>query len=143
MQLKEIMTLNVECLKPDDTLAHAAERLRDMNVGSMPVCGPNDRLAGIITDRDIAIRIVAEGRDPASRAKDIVTYDPVVVTEHESIESAASKMRKAGVRRLPIVSGDGAIVGMVTADDLIMLLGRELADLGQGLAESADTDDTR
>jgi len=89
---------------------------------------------GIITDRDIAIRIVAEGRDPTVTAADVMTYDPVVVAADESIETAAYKMRKHGVRRLPVVTGDGAIAGMVTADDLVMLLGRELADLGHGLA---------
>lgn len=56
MRLKEIMTRQVECLNPSDTLAHAAERMRDLNVGSLPVCGEDDRLAGIITDRDITVR---------------------------------------------------------------------------------------
>jgi len=119
-----------------------ARMLRDEHVGCVVITRGRHPV-GIITDRDIAIRIVAEGRDPAVTAADVMTYDPIVVAEDESIETAAYKMRKHGIRRLPVVTGDGAIAGMVTADDLVMLLGRELADLGHGLAESADTDDSR
>jgi CBS domain-containing protein len=126
----------------NESVRAIAQMLRDHHVGCV-VITRDTRPVGIITDRDIAIRVVAEGLDPKTKAAEIVTYDPVVVTEDESIESAAAKIRKHGVRRLPIVTANGAIAGVVTADDLVMLLGRELADIGEGLASSSDTEDSR
>ena len=66
MQLKDIMTPNPECIRPDATLQEAARRMRDLDVGPLPVCGDDDRLAGMITDRDITVRAVAEGKDPTT-----------------------------------------------------------------------------
>jgi CBS domain-containing protein len=83
--------------------------------------------------------------DPAAtRVSEIVTYDPVVVSESDGIETAAARMREHGVRRLPIIlNATGAIAGMVTADDLMVFLGRELASLCEGIEESSDACDSR
>jgi CBS domain-containing protein len=78
MQLREMMTRHVECIKPDDTLAYAAERMRDLDVGSLPVCGSDDQLAGIITDRDITVRGTALRRDPENtRVNELMTPEIV------------------------------------------------------------------
>jgi predicted transcriptional regulator len=74
---------------------------------------------------------------------DVVTYDPVVVDEASSLESATARMREHGVRRLPIVDHDGAVVGIVTADDVAVLLGRELAELTSAIDENADASESR
>lgn len=120
----------------------AARKLRDAHVGCVVVIR-GDHPVGIVTDRDLAVRVVAEGRDPRStRVSEIVTYDPVVVAGTDGIETAARRMREHGIRRLPIVEG-GSCVGIVTADDLVVLLGRELADLCEGINGSADACDSR
>ena len=76
MQLKDIMTPKPECVRPDDTLQDAAARMRDLDVGPLPVCGDDDRLAGMITDRDIVVRAVAEGKDPrTTRVREAMTEE--------------------------------------------------------------------
>lgn len=126
-----------------ETVTAVAQKLRDSRVGCVVVL-TDGRPAGIITDRDLAIRIVADGRDPsATRASDIVTYDPITCEESESVLEAVEKMRKHGVRRLPVVDGRGALVGIVTANDLIVDLGRQLGAVAESLATSADTTDSR
>lgn len=126
-----------------DEAAAVARTMRDARVGCVVVTR-GVHPVGIITDRDLALRVVAEGRDPTrTRASEIVTYDPFVIEEEAEIETAAARMREHGVRRLPIVDGSGKVVGMVTADDLLALLGREFANLCAGIEESADSSDSR
>ena len=99
---------------------------------------------GIVTDRDIALRVVAEGRDPsATTVRDIVTYEPFVIEEESAIETAAARMREHGVRRLPVIDTQGHVVGMVTADDLMGLLGRELADVCSAIEDASDVTESR
>lgn len=125
------------------TLVEAAKRMRDGRVGSLVVVR-SGRPIGIVTDRDIVVRAVAEGHDPSNtRIGDYVTYDPVTVFVHEGIETASQRMRRHGVRRLPIVDVDGIAVGMVTADDLLVLLGGEMAAVCEGIEHAADADDSR
>lgn len=126
-----------------DSVAEVARTMRDARVGSVVVTRRGYPV-GIITDRDLALRVVAEGRDPTrTPASEVVTYDPFVIEDDAEIETAAARMREHGVRRLPIVDGSGNVVGMVTADDLMALLGREFADLCAGIEGSADSSDSR
>ena len=119
MQLKEIMTSHVECLKPDDTLVHAAERMRDLNVGSLPVCGQDDRLAGIITDRDITVRGTATCCDPANtRVADVMTPEISFCFEDDDIAKAVSLMEEKQIRRLAVLNRDKRLVGIVSLGDL-------------------------
>lgn len=119
MQLKEIMTSLVECVKPTDTLVHTAERMRDMNVGSLPVCDSNDRLAGMITDRDITIRATADSCEPEmTLVADVMTPEVTWCFEDQEIDEAARIMEEKQIRRLIILNHDKRMVGIVSLGDL-------------------------
>jgi CBS domain-containing protein len=126
-----------------ESVSAAARRLRDHHVGCLVVTREG-RPVGILTDRDLVIRVVAEGLDPATtRIDDVLTYDPVTLRESDTIDAAAQCMRQHGVRRLPIVDDTGKVAGIVTADDLLVQLGRQLSALGEAIAEPADSTDSR
>jgi CBS domain-containing protein len=126
-----------------ESAAAVARRMRDLHVGCVVVTR-GSRPVGIVTDRDLALRVVAEGRDArATLVSDIVTYDASTLPRDAGIETAARMMRERGVRRLPIVTDDGRVIGIVTADDLTILLAKELADVGAGLAEAVDAGESR
>jgi len=117
--------------------------MRDRKVGCLVVVR-NGRPSGVVTDRDLVVRVLAQGIDPTSAyIRDFVTYDPVTVSVDETIETAAERMRLHGVRRLPVVDERGDVVGIVTADDLLMLLGSELAGVCEGIANRSDATDSR
>jgi CBS domain-containing protein len=128
---------------PEQTVEAAAREMKRRQVGSLLLLdGP--RPVGIVTDRDLVVRAVAEGRDPREQwVRDCVTYDPIVVRVEDGIETAVSLMRKHGVRRLPLVDESGAAVGIVTADDLLSLLGREVSAVCEGIDNGSDSEDSR
>src|SRR2546425_3409478 len=100
MQIKDIMTPNPECIDPGATLLDAARRMRDLDVGPLPVCD-NDRLAGMITDRDITIRAVAEGKDlKTTTVREAMSEDIVYGFEDQDIDDAARVMEQKQIRRL-------------------------------------------
>jgi len=133
----------VVTVKPDELVSVVAQKLRDHRVGCV-VVERNGKAYGIITDRDVAIRVVAEGLDVRTvKAEMIATLDPVVVRDLEGLETAARRMREYGVRRLPVVDERGNVRGIITADDLVRVLGRELGDLSEGFEASADATDSR
>lgn len=124
MQLKEIMTRNVECLKPTDSLVHAAERMRDLNVGSLPICGEDDRLAGIITDRDITVRGTAAGCDPeTTQVDEIMTPEIRFCFEDDSVDDAVHLMEEKQIRRLAVLNRGKRLVGIVSLGDLAVRSG--------------------
>ncbi len=115
---REIMTPGVECVSVGETLVDAARRMRDLDVGSLPICGDNDRLAGMLTDRDIVVRVLAEGRDPSSvKVGDLADGNVVTIGADDSVEDALATMSKHGVRRLPVIDGHD-LVGMVSQADI-------------------------
>lgn len=119
MQLKDIMTRNPECVRPNTTIQEAARKMRDMDVGPMPVCGDNDRLAGMITDRDITVRAVAEGKDPKTTpVGEVMTEEIVFAFDDQGVDEAASTMRERQVRRLVVLNRDKRLVGIVSLGDL-------------------------
>jgi CBS domain-containing protein len=127
----------------DDSVETAARAMRDRHVGCLVVTR-RGRPAGIVTDRDLVVRVLAEGRDPSTvKIGEFVTYDPITLHVHEGIETAVERMRRHGVRRLPIVDEDGIAVGIVTADDLLVLLGKEIAAVCEGIANRADSEESR
>ncbi|MCC6553649.1 MAG: CBS domain-containing protein [Polyangiaceae bacterium] len=126
-----------------ETAVDVARRMRDFRVGCVVVTR-GARVTGILTDRDLVMRVMAEGRDPQrTLVADIVTYDPATLERTDSIETALRVMRERGVRRLPIVDYSGKVTGIVTADDLTVLLAQELADLGTGISENVDASESR
>ena len=134
MQIKEIMTPNVEVITPDTTLQEAAEKMRDLDVGSLPVCD-GWRLQGMLTDRDITIRATAEGRDPAAtRAADVMTAAIFYCYDDQDVAEAAQVMESKQIRRLPIVNRDKRLVGILSLGDVAVDTGeKRLA--GEALTE--------
>ncbi len=118
MQVSEIMTRDVQCIAPVATLQEAACQMRDLDVGSMPVCD-EDRLRGMLTDRDIAIRAVAEGHDPEStQVREVMTTDVFYCFEDQDVSEAARMMREQQIRRLLVLNRDKRLVGIVSLGDL-------------------------
>ena len=118
MQLSEVMTRNVETIGPQTSVKEAAQRLRSLDVGSLPVCDGR-RLLGMVTDRDITIRISSEGRDvnttPVSEA---MTPDLAFVFEDDDVQHAAKVMQERQIRRLPVLDRGRNLVGIVSLGDL-------------------------
>jgi CBS domain-containing protein len=119
MKLKDIMTSKPECIRPDTTLQEAARKMRDLDVGPLPVCGDDDRLAGMITDRDITVRAVAEGKDPTTtRVREVMTQEIIYGFEDQDVEEAARIMTERQVRRRVVLNRDKRLVGIVSLGDL-------------------------
>lgn len=120
MKLREIMTSNVEVIHPDDTLQIAAEKMRDRDIGFLPVCD-GDRLTGVLTDRDLITRALADGMDSkAMLGRDLVTSPAIYCFEDQSVDEAAKLMHDNQIRRLVILSRDKRMVGVVSLGDLAM-----------------------
>jgi CBS domain-containing protein len=118
MQIKAIMTRDVQCVSPDDSIQEAARWMRDLNVGPLPVCD-HDRLAGMVTDRDITVRAVAEGRDPkTTKVRDVMSEGLVYCFEDQNMQDAARLMQSNQVRRLLVLNRDKRLVGIVSLGDL-------------------------
>ena len=127
----------------DETVVVAARRMRDFRVGCVVVVR-DARPVGILTDRDLAVRVIAEGRDPETTlVSDVVTYEAATLPREAGIDTAVRVMSERGVRRLPIVTETGNVTGIVTADDLIVLLAKALGDLGEGIRDNVDTSESR
>jgi CBS domain-containing protein len=119
MQVYDVMSQGVECIKPDATIQEAARKMRELDVGALPVCGTNDRLAGMITDRDIVIRAEAEGREAQStQVREVMTADVVYCYEDQDVAEAAHLMRDRQIRRLVVLDRDKRLVGIVSLGDL-------------------------
>jgi len=115
---REIMTTNAQCIGENGTLDDAARMMRELDVGALPICGEDDRLKGMVTDRDIVIRIVAEGRDPRQvKAGELAEGKPVTIGADDSIDEALRTMKEHKVRRLPVIDGQ-RLVGMVSQADI-------------------------
>lgn len=115
--INDVMTRNPETVTPKASIADAARLMRDEDVGSLPVVDA-DRLVGTITDRDIAVRVVAEGRDTNTAVGDIASRELVTVDVLQDVDEAARLMAKHQVRRLPVCEEDGRLVGIVAQADL-------------------------
>ena len=116
--VREIMTGDAECASVNDSLVDAARKLRDLDVGALPICGDDNRLAGVITDRDIVVKCVAAGGDPSSvKVSELAEGKPVTVGADDSVEEALRTMAEHGVRRLPVIEGH-ELVGVVSQADV-------------------------
>ena len=125
MKLKDIMTPNPRCVSPDDSLQEAARTMRDLDVGPVPVCD-HDRLAGMITDRDITVRAVAEGKDPrTTKVREVMTGEIIYAFEDQDVQEAARTMQERQVRRLVVLNRDKRLLGIVSLGDLAVKAGDE------------------
>lgn len=126
-----------------EPVINVARRMRDFRVGCVVVTR-GARPIGIITDRDLVLRVVAEGLDPnTTLVSSVVTYDVTTLPRDAGIDTAVRLMSERGVRRLPIVTDDGRVTGIVTADDLTVLLTQELSQLGAGIRDNVDAAESR
>lgn len=127
MLVNEVMSANVEWVGPDITLQESARRMRDKDIGCLPV-RESDRIIGMITDRDIACRAVADGRDPATtKVRDIMSEHITCCFDDDDVAKAAKVMEDKHIRRLPIVSHDDRLVGLLSLDDLARRCSHELS----------------
>jgi CBS domain-containing protein len=125
VRICDAMTRNVELTAPDASLQTAAKRMRDSGVGILPV-GENDRLRGVITDRDIVVRAVASALDPQkTQVRDAMTPQVIYCFEDQPISEAAQLMERKAVRRLIVLNRRKRMVGLISLDDLAILPGEE------------------
>ena len=132
---RDVMTPDAKCAGENDTVADAAKRLKELDVGSMPICGEDDRLKGMITDRDIVVRVIAEGKDPAAtKVGELAQGKPVTIGADDSIEEALDVMSEHKVRRLPVIDGHD-LVGIVSQADIATELPEEkVGDLVEAIS---------
>ena len=119
MKVAEVMTRGVEIASPDDTAQKAASRMAELDAGVLPV-GENDRLVGMVTDRDIAIRAVAQGKGPDTKVRDVMTPEVRYCFEDEDLDQAVRNMGENKVRRLPVMGRDKRLVGIVSFGDVAL-----------------------
>ena len=142
MQLKEIMTADVEVIRPDSSIADAAKKMRSLDVGSLPVCD-GERLLGMITDRDITIRATADGRDPNNTlVRDCMSPEIVYCFEDQSAEEAERLMQEKQIRRLPVLTREKQLAGIIALGDLatktddVQQVGRTVREISESAAST-------
>ncbi|GGG70018.1 signal transduction protein [Kocuria dechangensis] len=115
---REIMTPGAECVGENQTLEEAARKMKDLDVGALPICGEDNRLKGVVTDRDIVVKCLASGGDPRTvKAGELGEGKPVTIGADDSVEEAIATMKEHKVRRLPVIDGHD-LVGMVSQADI-------------------------
>ena len=115
---REVMHSGAECIGENDTLVKAAQMMRDMHVGALPICGSDDRLHGIITDRDIIVKCVADGRNPKSvKAGELADGPPIWVDADAETTAVLSIMIESGIRRVPVLE-DHRLVGIISEAEI-------------------------
>jgi CBS domain-containing protein len=132
-QLKDIMSPDVQVISPDATIREAAQKMREGDFGMMPVA-ENDRMIGAVSDRDIALRAVAEGKDADTKVRDIMSDGIAWAYEDDSVERAAEIMSEHQVRRLPVVNRQKRLVGIVALGDFAVE-SSDLEPAAEALAE--------
>ena len=138
---REVMTPGAECASVDDTVTDAARKRKDLEVGALPICGEDNRLKGMITDRDIVLNCVAEGMDTTTvKVQDYAGDEVVTIGADDDIEEALATMAKAGVRRLPVIDGHD-LVGMISQADIAKNLPEDKAGrLVEAISAAPSTD---
>ncbi len=132
-KLKDLMSRDVKVISPDMSIQEAATQMLEGDFGMLPV-GENDRMIGTITDRDIAIRAVAAGKDCSTKVRDVMTEGIAWVFEDESVEAVTKRMSERQVRRLPVVDRNKRLVGIVALGDFAVE-SSEIRPAAEALAE--------
>ena len=134
---REIMTSGAECVGESETVLQAAKKLAELNVGSLPICGEDNRLKGMLTDRDIVVKVLATGGDPnTTTAGDLAQGKPVTIGADDDIEEVVRTMAEHQVRRLPVIDGHD-LVGMLSqADIAVNLRDAETGSLVEGITNA-------
>lgn len=141
MPIESLLKRPVVTIAADASCTGAAELMRKENVGAVVVADAG-RPLGIVTDRDIVVRVVADGLDPLrTPLREVMSGEPIFLSESRSINELAASMRDLGVRRVPVVDSEGQLKGIISLDDLVVLLSDELADLAQTIRKEIEVRD--
>ena len=134
---REIMSDDCTCVGENDTVADAAKKLAELNVGAMPICGEDNRLKGMLTDRDIVVEVLAKGKDPNDvKAGELGDGKPVTIGADDSVDEALRTMSEHQVRRLPVIDGHD-LVGIVSQADVARNVDEEkVGDLVEAISQS-------
>jgi CBS domain-containing protein len=139
MPIETLLRRPVCTLPPDAPCREAARLLRDEGVGCV-VVAEEERPLGILTDRDLVVRVMAAGLDPDKTSlRDVMSAEPVFLTAQRGLDQVVATMRQQGVRRVPIVDAEGRLEGVVALDDLLLLLAGQLGDLAQAVRSEVET----
>jgi CBS domain-containing protein len=134
MRINEVMTRDVRTITPEESISQAAKMMAEIDAGAIPV-GENDRLVGMITDRDIAVRAVAQDKGPDTKVRDVMTPDVKYCFEDEDVDHVAKNMGDIQVKRLPVVNRDKRLVGTVSLGDIAISAGAgEAGEAEAGIA---------
>jgi CBS domain-containing protein len=133
MKVSEAMTRDVRVANPNDTVQQAAQLMASLDAGVLPV-GENDRLVGMITDRDIAIRGIAEGKGPETRVCDVMTQDVKYCFDDQDIEEVTRNMGDIQVRRLPVIDRNKRLVGILSLGDIAITRSEPAAEALSGIS---------
>ena len=117
MNVNSCMSTDVRITSPTETIRDAARAMKDLDAGVLPV-GENDRLVGMITDRDIAVRAIAEGKGPDTRVKDVMSQEVLYCYDDESLDDVARQMRELQVRRMVVLNRDKRLIGIISIGDI-------------------------
>ncbi|MDF2563167.1 MAG: hrp1 [Microbacterium sp.] len=133
---RDIMTAGARCVGENETLVDAARLMASLDVGALPICGEDERLKGMLTDRDIVVKCIAEGGDPASTtAGSLAQGKPVTIGADDDIQEALETMKRHQVRRLPVIDGHD-LVGIISQADIALAMAP--ADTGETVAEISE-----
>ncbi|MDQ0379740.1 CBS domain-containing protein [Amycolatopsis thermophila] len=132
---REIMTSDPECVRSSDTVLDAAKRMAELQVGAMPICGEDNRLKGMLTDRDIVVKVLAQGKDPrAVNAGELAQGEAVTIGADDDAEEILRTMSDHKVRRLPVIDGHDLVGIVAQADVARALKDPQVGDLVQALS---------
>jgi CBS domain-containing protein len=124
--VREVMSSDCQCVGENDTILDAAKRLAELDVGAMPICGEDDKLKGMVTDRDIVVKVLAQGKDPAgTTAGELAQGKPVVIGADDSVDDALQAMKEHKIRRLPVIDDNKRLCGIVSQGDLAVNIDEE------------------
>ena len=136
MSLQQFCQRRVISISPESNVVEACHLLGRNNIGCM-VVQEGGKLCGVLTDRDIALKVTGDGKDPQkTKVRDIMTRDPVRIPVNKDLRELTALMHTHHVRRVPVVDGVDEVLGIVTMDDLIALISDEMSDLGKTIAET-------
>jgi CBS domain-containing protein len=132
---RDVMTGDAQCIGENESIAEAAKKMADLDVGALPICGEDDRLKGMLTDRDIVVKVIAQGADPSSvNAGELAEGKPVTIGADDSIDEALRTMKEHKVRRLPVIDGH-SLIGIVSQGDLAKEIDEEkVGDLVEAIS---------
>ncbi len=134
MLVKDVMTRGLETVSPETTICEAAQKMASLDVGALPIAKGSEPI-GIVTDRDICIRAVADGKDPNTcTVGDVMTENAITLTEDQDVEEAGRIMKDKKIRRLLVVDGGGALCGIVSVGDLVTE--EDAQDVGDAVVET-------